>query len=269
MKHKNTIPEPNINEVNTNWSTPSLSLFSAINSLRKALSSGYKAQLIRMVNEDCAYPILEDIKKLKQDFREYTGNGAYMQTREDILNNTSYSDFEKHLMLNYNTVFGTREAMLEYYQTGKLSKDNFFGAGISHLVKVSDMVEYLKANNQDGSETERIDIFTKQYLTLETSGKKQWYDNVKPINARNNRVPKKFNHKVWVVQILNEKQGKPNIPLYQRFLIKTFNMVLYPLKFIPVKSVLRMNEYSNYTFRIGDVVNGFSVEFQIPKKFKF
>ena len=71
--------------------------------------------------------------------------------------------------------------------------------------------------------------------------------------------------KVWVVDLLRDDQPKPRTP----FLIKILNILLYPTKFIPTKSVLRMDEYRCVTFRIGAVTNGISVEFHIPKKFSF
>ena len=52
-------------------------------------------------------------------------------------------------------------------------------------------------------------------------------------------------------------------------IIKIINVLVYPLKYIPQRSVLRMKEYNVHTFRVGDVTNGFCVEFHIPKKFSF
>jgi hypothetical protein len=78
------------------------------------------------------------------------------------------------------------------------------------------------------------------------------------------QVSKKFKHKVWVV-VLYYNYPKFKAPL----MVHVLNFLAYPLKFIPEKSVLRMPEYTNYTFRIGGVMNGYSVEFQIPKKFSF
>lgn len=78
------------------------------------------------------------------------------------------------------------------------------------------------------------------------------------------QVSKKFKHKVWVV-VLYYNYPKVKVP----FMVHVLNFLAYPLKFIPEKSVLRMEEYTNYTYRIGGVVHGYSVEFQIPKKFSF
>jgi len=50
---------------------------------------------------------------------------------------------------------------------------------------------------------------------------------------------------------------------YQRFLMWLWR----PLRYIPAKSVLRMPEYTDYTIRIGGITHGYSVQFQIPKKF--
>jgi hypothetical protein len=78
------------------------------------------------------------------------------------------------------------------------------------------------------------------------------------------QISKKFKHKVWVV-VLYYNYPKVKIP----FMIHVLNVLAYPLKFIPQKSVLQMQEYTLYSYRIGSVVHGYKVEFQIPKKFKF
>ena len=78
------------------------------------------------------------------------------------------------------------------------------------------------------------------------------------------QIVKKFKHKVWVVVLYY------NHPIYKAPLaVKVLNVLAYPLKFVPEKSVLRMPEYTLYDFRIGSVVHGFKIEFQIPKKFSF
>jgi hypothetical protein len=78
------------------------------------------------------------------------------------------------------------------------------------------------------------------------------------------QVSKHFKHKLWVV-VLYYNYPKIKVPV----LVHILNVVAYPLKFIPEKSIMRMDNYSIYTFRIGSVINGYSVEFQIPKKFNF
>ena len=78
------------------------------------------------------------------------------------------------------------------------------------------------------------------------------------------QVSKVFKHKVWVVVLYYNHK-----PFKAPFLVHVLNVLAYPLKFIPRRSVLRMDEYTNVTYRVGDVIHGFSVEFQIPKKFKF
>jgi len=78
------------------------------------------------------------------------------------------------------------------------------------------------------------------------------------------QITKVFKHRVWVV-VLYSNHPKYRAPL----LVKILNVILYPFKYVPEKSILRMPEYTNYTFRVGSVVHGFSIEFQIPKKFSF
>jgi len=78
------------------------------------------------------------------------------------------------------------------------------------------------------------------------------------------QISKVFKHRVWVV-VLYTNHKTYSAPL----LVRILNVIMYPLKFVPQKSVMQMPEYTCYSFRVGDVVHGFSVEFQIPKKFSF
>jgi hypothetical protein len=78
------------------------------------------------------------------------------------------------------------------------------------------------------------------------------------------QVSKKFKHKVWVVVLYH------NHPTYKApFLVHVLNVLAYPLKFVPQKSVLQMDEYKLVSYRVGSVINGWQVEFHIPKKFSF
>jgi hypothetical protein len=78
------------------------------------------------------------------------------------------------------------------------------------------------------------------------------------------QVSKVFKHKVWVV-VLYYNYPKVKVP----FMVHVLNVLAYPLKFVPERSVLRMPDYTLYSFRVGAVVHGYEIEFQIPKKFSF
>jgi hypothetical protein len=78
------------------------------------------------------------------------------------------------------------------------------------------------------------------------------------------QVVKVFKKTVWVV-VLYYNHKKYRVP----FFVHVLNVLAYPLKFVPERSVLKMPEYTNYTYRIGDVTHGIAIEFQIPKKFAF
>jgi hypothetical protein len=99
---------------------------------------------------------------------------------------------------------------------------------------------------------------------------KRWnQDCVYPIRINpeapwDKQVSKIFKHQVWVV-VLYYNHPKYKAPI----ILKVLNFLAYPLKYIPQKSILRMPSYTNYCFRIGSVINGFEVEFKIPKKFSF
>jgi hypothetical protein len=87
---------------------------------------------------------------------------------------------------------------------------------------------------------------------------------VNPNAPWKDQITREFKHRVWVV-VLYYNHPKYRAPL----LVKLLNVLLYPLKYWPEKRVLRMPEYKCVTFRVGDVTNGFAVEFHIPKKFSF
>jgi hypothetical protein len=253
--------------MNTNWSSPKKNMLAGINDLRKCLASGYNARLIRARNENCAYPI--KIKNNITDFRCYEFANGSLSTKDEILADASMSEFEKNLSLNYKACFGTEEAVKSYYETGVCSKDNFKGVGRSHLVKVTDMIELLKKKNEIGEEKEYIKMFKEQYVTGEQANNRHFWDFFRLKNGYDNWNVEHFNHKLWVVEMLGKNEPKVKQPLMTGIVIATLNFILRPLKYIPERSVFRMDNYTDYTYRIGSVVNGFSIQFQIPKKFSF
>lgn len=247
--------------MNTSWSSPDTNVFKAAIKLRKALSSGYNARLVKARNEDCQHPIKE--KKQDNDFRNYEFSIGYPTTKDGILAETHRSDFEKHLSLNYKTCYGTPEAVEKYYTTGVLSADNFKGVGRSHLVQIDDMISYLKSVG----DTDRAKMFEDQYRGNEANNKHFWdfyrYKHGSPWAI------KSFKRKLWVVETLDKNEPRAKQPLWMNII----NILLLPLYFImkytPKKSVMKMKEYKNITYRIGGVTNGFKIEFQIPYKFGF
>lgn len=77
-------------------------------------------------------------------------------------------------------------------------------------------------------------------------------------------VPDPKINKVFIV-CFNEKKSEVHTPTW----LKIVNALISPLRFIPQYSNLDMGTYKCHTFRIGDVTNGFTIEFQMPKKFSF
>ena len=243
--------------MNTNWTTPSRSFILAINDLRRCLSSGYNAKLVKEWNEKCEYPIsIKNTKKIINDFRNYKFYSGTISSPKEIKSKTHLSDFEKHLSLNYKCCYGTAEAVETYYKTGKLSKNNFEGVGVSHLVNLDEMITFFK----ESGNIERYEYWT--------SGRDKadcFYDFFMLIKDIQYKIPVKMKRKVWVVAVLNKNEPKAKTP----FLVHVLNVLLYPLKYIPSKSVFKMTEYRTVTFRVGSVSNGLSIEFHIPKRFSF
>lgn len=246
-------------KIKTHWSPPKTNILSALNCLRSALNAGQNARLIKMNNEDCEYPILIKNKKENVDFRKYTFSVGYASTRNEII--AENNEIDAHMTLNYKACYGTQEAVDTYYNTGVLSKDNFKSMGRGHLVKVTDLIKFLKEQNR----LEEAKAVEEKYITGNPD-KSDWFDFYRQDNKiANEYLTKKFKHKLWVVETLNNGKPKAKVPVGVHIL----NFLAYPLKFIPRKWVLRMPEYTNYTFRVGDVNNGISVEFHFPKKFNF
>jgi len=244
--------------MNINWSAPKTNRFAGMLDLRQALAAGQNARLIRARNEDCDYPI--KIKKNVIDFRNYKFSSGTLQTRHSILSDTQKSSFEKHLSLTYKTCYGAEEAVERYYKTGLLSQENFKGMGTSHLVRVKDMVAFLIITD----DKDRAEMFRKQYFDEHTGDEQHFYDNYRYKHDSSWSI-KEFKKRLWVVELIDNDKPEARTPV----LIKILNVILYPTKFIPTRSVLRMAEYNCVTYRIGSVVNGFSIEINIPKRFSF
>ena len=248
--------------MNTNWTTPKRNFFAGLNDLRNALASGMNARLVRVRNEDCAHPI--KVKNHDLDFRCYEFSIGYPTTRQKIEADSNMSDIEKELTLNYIKAFGTEEAMDTYYKAGVLSADNFKGMGRAHLVKASDYINFLKQTNyKPNSNNELIHLYERQYMTEQYTGS-HFFDFFRLKKEHDYWTVKTFKRKVWAVELLTRYEPK-RVP----FLLKAVNAVVYLFKYVPKKSVLRMDNYKCVTFRIGAVTNGLSVEFHIPKKFSF
>ena len=244
---------------NTNWSTPKKNLIAGINELRKALASGSNARLIKMRNEDCNYPI--KIKNSNENFRAYEFTTGFQRSKNEILADKSMSEFQKYLSLNYKTCYGTQEAVNKYYDTGFLSLDNFKGIGVSHLVAVKDLIFFhqLKDNKQF--------VNSYQHFINGDADEKQFFDNFRLKQEHSRFTIKSFKRKLWVIELLDDNISK--LPWTHLVMVNILRALVYPFKFIPRRSVLRMDKYKVITYRIGDVVNGLSIEIHVPKKFSF
>ena len=253
--------------MNTNWSSPKTNIFAGINDLRKCLAGGYKARLIRLENEKCNYPIR--VKNEDKDFRNYKHSISYGASVNSIKADKHLTKFEKHLNLNYVSVFGSKEAADKYYQTGELSENNFKNMGFSHLVHVDDLIKFYSQFTESGGHIEHANMFKKQYRAPEHENDKVYFFSFFRYAHGSQFSVKKFKRKLWVVEMLGDNEEQPTIPLFQRAMMSIITGLVYPLKYVPRKSVLQMKEYKVVTYRVGAVVNGFSIDIHIPKKFGF
>jgi hypothetical protein len=243
---------------NTSWSTPKTNLIEALWSLKKAFESGYNARLIKLKNEDCDHPIKS--KEFDKDFRNFEFKTGLIKTRQEIIDDKNLSEFEKYLTLNYCACYGTKEAVDEYYVSGNLSLDNFKGMGVSHLINVDDIIRFYSIHPDKEIQKSGAKFYIYQYKSSKGLNTTGFFDHF------NNKLGsawgiKNFKRKLWVVELLDNKQTKTPV------VIKFINWISYPLNFIPKKTVLKMETYTKYCFRIGGYMNGFEIEIQIPKKF--
>lgn len=251
---------------NTHWSTPKTNVFSAVSDLSKALNAGYRAALIKEYNENVQHPIRK--KNQHNDFRAYEFNIGIFSTHESIMN-SNISDFEKYLSLNYKVCYGSQDAVNKYYQTGILSMDNIRGVGVSHLVKVTDLIELLKKNNPDGSKSGRIEMLTKQYVNRNTQERVQVYDFFKLKGGYNEWAIKRFKNKLWVVTLLGNDEVAPKQPLMVKVLLKIMNGIHMISKYIPKKSKIKLDDYTIHSFRFGNLSSGLIFEIHVPRKISF
>jgi hypothetical protein len=243
---------------NTRWSSPKTNIIAGMLDLRKALAAGQKAKLIRARNEECEFPIKEKLQDL--DFRNYEFSIGYGSSINKIKADTSRSEFEKQLSLNYVSCYGDPDAVKSYYETGILTKRNVRSMGVNHLVKVDDLIAFFKSIN----DAERMNIYERQYRAPEhVHDTTHLFDFFRYKHGSAYAI-KKFKRKLWVVQLL-DKDETVKVPA----VVKVLNFMMKPLKYVPQRSVLRMPEYRLVSYRVGAVTNGFKVEFQIPKKFSF
>ena len=206
------------------------------------------ATLIKAFNGECNYPI--NVLNKNLTVSDYISSGSSYLSIKDIDDNKNLTPLEKDIKINYIILFGTQKGIDNYKKSGILTKENDKGMGISHIVKRQDYIDYL---NEIG-EFDRADLFKKKDIN-----KVEFFIDV---YTTKKYVKKEFNRKLWVVQLKDKKTPIP-------FLVKLINIITTPLKYIPTRSVLRMEDYKNVTYTVGGVTNGYSIEFQIPKKFGF
>ena len=248
--------------MSTSWTTPKRNIFAAMLDLRKALAAGQNARLIRMANEDCDFPI--KVKNSITDFRAYEFSVGLLKTRRSIASDERMPAFEKYLALNYKACYGTQEAKDRYYETGKLSPDNFLGIGRSHLVKVEDMVRFLSITKDS-----RAEMFRSQYLDESTGDETHFFDIFRLGREHSVYTISRFKKKLWVVELLRDDKPKAVVPWAQRLFMSVITALVYPFKYIPERRVMHMDDYKIVTYRIGAVTNGYSVDIHITKKFSF
>lgn len=198
------------------------------------LKYGYKCRLAVERNAHSGSPI-KVVNPVLDD--PFNWRSTYAVLRNGEISHNFLNETEKDLTENWTTLFGTKEAIEHYKKTGKLT-DDAFGKGKAFPARIDDASKYRK----DGYDY------------------RHWVSYWSPIDGIQVWVPKKLIFPVFTVYTYRDA-----VPANIKFL----NILLYPFRFIPSYHKLKMDEYTKHTFRIGSVMKGFSVEFQIPLKFSF
>ena len=131
----------------TSWTEATTDYVVALQSLISAVEAGKNAWIEIRKNGEQDFPIMIPNPALNHP-KAWTMCYATKRNEEDLLNHRYLNETEKELTYNYTTAFGEQEAIDRYYETGVLTKENFFGVGICHAVKIKDAIEYRK--NIDG-----------------------------------------------------------------------------------------------------------------------
>ena len=177
--------------------------------LRSALAAGMNARLIRARNEDCSSPI--KVKNSITDFRAYEFSVGLLKTRTLILADETMPEFNRYLTLAYKNCYGTPEAVEWYYEKGLLSTDNFKGVGVSHLVKVEDLVCFHACQPQKDKK-EYAQMFASQYFEGNTGDETHFYDHYRLKREHDIYTISRFKRKVWVVELLKETDEHVRTP---------------------------------------------------------
>lgn len=231
-------------EYSTTYTTATQNPFKAFRSLISALQSGYDAVILRRENDaKLSFPI-----KITHDYKDidsFVSTGSYFTNNwEKVKKQIEESDLHpiiKDLKLNYTTAFGSEEEYKNYLKTGKVY---FTGMGKCFFIKYKDLIETRKEEN------------------LALNEKTRFVLTIVPKTGKYYEI-KKLKRKVFVIGIKSTENF--NLPIW----FKIYRVLVYPFRLIPSKSILNMPEYKKITYRIGGVVNGFTLDLHIPKKFSF
>ncbi|MDF2880206.1 MAG: hypothetical protein K0R54_763 [Clostridiaceae bacterium] len=135
------------NNINTAWTKATEDYTEAMVGLLSAIDAGKNAWIEIRKNGDQDIPIMISNPELDHP-KNWTMFYGCRRNLKELENRSYINDMEKELTYNYTTCFGPEKAVDNYYATGQLTKDNFFGIGMCHAVKISDCIEYRK--NTDG-----------------------------------------------------------------------------------------------------------------------
>jgi len=224
------------------WSQATTNIFKAIRDLIQAMKHCPDSYLAYIPNAEAGFPNKITNPLLDDPFNWTMNYGVQNPPGEDEI---YINDTQKDLTLNWVASFGIKRSITRYRRYGILDKGLVKGMGTCFPLRKSDFLKL------------RTDLEPDFNL---------WTTHWKPLDGIEYWVPNPKVKRVYVVTNPGELDSCRQKPSWAAILL---TLTLRWTKYLPVKSVLRMPEYRNITFRWGDVTHGRSIEFHIPKVFRW
>lgn len=224
----------------TQWTRATTNPAKAIKALISCLQAGNVAFIARINNKDAVYPI-----QIKNPALNYHKNWEMAYgvpfNRHDVDTKNYFNKTEEDLTRNYTYSF-------DHYRCKN-----------GHLF-IKDKTKSLicpmcSAGYKDCHQECRP-------VKLDDPGSRTWVTVWRPKKEFPYWLPASIDGKVLTVAYYDDpKEAK----WFERLMYYLYS----PLKFIPQKDYMNMGDYKTITYRIGGIINGFKISFQIPKKFGF
>lgn len=130
-------------KVYTNWSQATNNASRAMMGLISCIEHGMNAWIELRKNGEQDHPMKIKNPELDNPFN-WTMSFGVPRDGAELLNHNYFNDTEKDLTMNWTACFGEPDAIKEYQEHGKITKELFKGQGTCHPVKIADANFYRK-----------------------------------------------------------------------------------------------------------------------------